>query len=121
MYNVKDALGNGKNGLHYGPRILLPFVCDILKAVIDDDIIMDFSHVSKGAYYVKHDKFTEIYFLKHENILEDVSKYETIKMVVVDDEDDMFSIDNHIKISLNPLENHKLEISKLDDDVIFIE
>ena len=121
MYTIKEALDNNKSGLYYGPRVILPFVCDILKAVIDDDIVMDFSPVSDGAYYEKQEKFTEIYFFSHENILEDVSKYETIKLVVVDEDDDMFDFNNHIKISLNPLENHKLEISKLDDDVIFIE
>jgi hypothetical protein len=121
MYSIQDALEKKIPGLFYGPRVILPFVCDILKAIIDDDIITDFSPVSKGAYYEKHDKFTEIYFFGHERILEDVSKYESIKMIVVDEEDDIFDFEKHTKICLKPFDNHKLEISKLDDDIIFIE
>jgi len=121
MYSLDKVLKENINGLYYGTRVILPFVADILKAVIDDDIIMDFSHMSEGAYYEKHEKYTEIYFFEHENILEDVSKYETIKLVVVDDDEDMFDFKNHRRISLNPIENHKLEITELDEDVIFIE
>jgi len=121
MSSLDRALEEKKQGLYYGTRVILPFVGDILKAVIDDDIITDFSPMSDGAYYEKSDKFTEIYFFEHEDILKDVSKYETIKMIVVDEEDDMFDFNHHRKISLNPVENHKLEISEIGDDVLFIE
>lgn len=121
MNSIEKALQQNKFGLFYGTRVLLPFVADILKAIINDEIIYDFSAMSDGAYYEKQEKFTEIYFFEHEDILADVSKYETIKLVVVDDEDDLFDFKNHKKISLNPIENHKLEITELGDDVIFIE
>ena len=121
MNSIEKAISENKNGLCYGSRILLPFVCDILKAIIDHDIIMDFSSLSDGAYYEKHDDFTEIYFFGHEDIIEDVSKYESIKMVVVDEDEDIFELKNHMKISLKPLDNHVLQICELDEDVIFIE
>ncbi|MCB0731640.1 MAG: hypothetical protein KDC88_11460 [Ignavibacteriae bacterium] len=121
MNSIDKALKEKKIGLYYGTRVILPFVADILKAVIDDEIITDFSPVSDGAYYEKFDDFTEIYFFDHEDILKDVSKYETIKLIVVDEEDDMFDFENHRRISLNPIEKHTLEISELNDDVIFIE
>lgn len=121
MNSIDKALSEKKNALYYGARVILPFVADVLKAVIDDDIITDFSPVSDGAYYEKHDYFTEIYFFDHEDILGDVSKYETIKLIVVDEDDDMFDFETHRRISLNPCENHKMELTKIDDDVLFIE
>jgi hypothetical protein len=121
MNSLEQALKEKKNGLYYGTRVILPFVVDILKAVIDDDLITDFSPLSQGAYYEKFENFTEIYFFDHEDILKDVSKYETIKMVVVDEEDDIFNFENHKKISLNPEENHKLAITEIDDNIVFIE
>lgn len=121
MSSIERALQEQKYGLYYGTRVILPFVCDILKAVIDDDIITDFSPVSEGAYYEKDEDYTEIYFFEHEDLLKDVSKYETIKLVVVHEDDDMFDFKAHKKISLNPLENHKLEITEIGEDVLFIE
>lgn len=121
MYSLDRALQEKKCGLYYGARVVLPFVGDILKAVIDDDLITDFSPMSEGAYYEKHEKYTEIYFFDHEDILKDVSKYETIKLIVVDDDDDLFDFNHHRKISLNPIDNHKLEIAEISDDVLFIE
>lgn len=121
MFSLERALKENKNGLFYGTRVILPFVVDILKAVIDSDIITDFSPMSEGAYYEKHEKYTEIYFFDHEDILKDVSKYETIKMIVVDEDDDMFNFSSHRRIALNPVEKHKLEISVVSDDVPFIE
>lgn len=121
MNSLENALAKNKNGLYYGSRVILPFVVDILKAIIDDKIITDFSLISEEAYYEKEEKYTEIFFLKHKNILEDVSKYETIKLIVVDEDDDIFNFSHHRKISLNPLENHQIEISEVGDDVIFID
>jgi hypothetical protein len=121
VHSLDQALKEKICGLYYGTRVILPFVGDILKAVIDDEIITDFSPMSEGAYYEKHDKYTEIYFFDHEDILKDVSKYETIKLIVVDEEDDLFNFDHHRKISLNPIENHKLELTELSEDILFIE
>ncbi|MFZ1288652.1 MAG: hypothetical protein WAR79_01075 [Melioribacteraceae bacterium] len=121
MRTINEVLEKKVNGLFYGSRVLLPFACDILKAVINDEIIYDFSSVSEGAYYEKFDEFTEIYFFDHEDILSDVSKYETIKLVVVEEGEDIFDFKNHRKISLNPSENHKLEITEIGEDIIFIE
>ena len=121
MHTIDEVLEKKINGLYYGPRVLLPFSVDILKAVIDNDLLTDFSFASDGAYYEKFDNFTEIYFFDHVHILNDVSKYETIKMIVVEDGKDLFDFKNHKRISLNPIKGHKLEISEVDDEVVFIE
>ncbi len=121
MKTIEQAISENIQGLYYGSRVILPFVVDVLKAIVDDDIVVDFSHRSKIAYYQKHQNFTEIYFFEHEDLLKDVSKYETIKLVVVEEGKNMFNFSNHKKISLNPIEHHGLEISLLDEDVLFIE
>lgn len=121
MRTLDNVLKNKVNGLFYGSRVLLPFVGDILKAVINEEIIYDFSSASEGAYYEKFDDYTEIYFFDHEDILTDVSKYEVIKLVVVEEGKDIFDFKNHRKIALNPNENHILEIFEIGNDIIFIE
>ena len=121
MKTIDQVLNEKIKGLFFGPRVILPFVADILKVVIDDDIVTDFSPLSEIAYYEKQDDFTEIYFFEHKDILKDVSKYEVIKMIVVEEGKDMFDFKNHRKIALNPLEKHQIEISELDDELIFIE
>ena len=82
---------------------------------------MDFSPISEVAYYEKSDDFTEIYFFEHQDILNDVSKYEIIKLVIVEEGNDLFDVANHRKISLNPVEHHQLEIEELPDNIVFID
>ena len=121
MNTIDKSIQAKKHGLYYGTRVLLPFVADILKAIIDKDIITDFSPISEGAYYEKFEDHTEIYFFDHEDILKDVSKYETIKLILVEEGNDIFDLSKHRRISLNPLENHLLEIEEVGEDVVFIE
>lgn len=121
MRTINDALKSEVNALHYGNRILLPFVCDVLKAGVENDIIMDFSTKHSGAQYVKHDDFTEIYFHDYKSLIEVVSKYEVIKIIVVEKGKDLFDVKNHRKITIDLLEHHKAEIKEITDDQIFIE
>lgn len=121
MSLLNNVLKEKKNGLFYGSRVILPFVADIFKAIVDDNIIVDFSPISEIAYYEKYDNFTEVYFFEHKDILKDVSKYEVIKLVLVEEGEDIFDLKNHRKISLNPVEPHKLEIEEISDELLFIE
>jgi hypothetical protein len=50
-----------------------------------------------------------------------VSKYETIKLVAVEKDKDIFNFDNHIKLYIHVGEEHKLTIEKTDEDILFIE
>ena len=85
MKPLSEILKSKKNGLYYGNRVILPFVVDILKAVIENDIITDFSQSGKGAHYFKSKLFTEIYFYDFKQLSEVISEYETIKLVVVEE------------------------------------
>lgn len=121
MKNLDDVIKNNLHGLHYGNRVLIPFVADVLKAVIENDIIVDFSSTKTGAYYKKHEDFTEIYFYNYKNLEEVISQYETIKLVIVEKGKSIFDFGTHRKIALRLQKNHKLIIEELNDDILFVE
>lgn len=121
MRTIDEVLTNKINGLYYGNRVLLPFVVDVLKAVVEDDIIMDFSSTKTAAHYSKHEDFTEIYFYDYKNLDEVVTKFESIKLVVVEKGKDIFDFSNHRKLALRLKENHKIIIEELNEDLLFIE
>ncbi len=121
MKTLNDVINNKISGLHYGNRILLPFEAEILKAVIENEIIMDFSSSDRGACYKIHDGITEIYFHDYKILSEVVSEFEKIKLVVVEKGNDIFNFANHRKIALQIEEKHKLIISELNEDTLFIE
>jgi hypothetical protein len=121
MKTIQEALKNKSCGLYYGNRAILPFNCFLLKIVIEDEIIMDFSPSSKTIYVGEVDGYTEIYFKQFKNLKEIVSKYEIIKIIAVEKDKDIFNFDNHIKLYLHVGEEHKLTIEKTEEDILFIE
>jgi hypothetical protein len=118
---IEDVFKEGTIGLHYGRRLLLPFVADVLKIVIDKNIITDFNYDQSRADYNKEDYYTEINFADYDNLKTVVSEYERIKMIVVEDGDDMFDFTKHRKIALQVCDDHKIIIEELDEDTVFIE
>lgn len=122
MKKLDEVLKNNLYGLHYGNRVLLPFQADILKAVIEHDIITDFSTKKAGANYKIFEDYTEIYFYDYENLSDVVKGFEKIKLVVVEKGQDIFDFSNHRKIALQVEEKHKLTITEINDDtLLFIE
>lgn len=121
MRTLKEVLDYNIPGLHYGNRILLPFVADILKAVVDKEIIMDFATEQAEAHYTKHPEFTELYFCNFKNLEEVVSKYENIKLIVVEKGKDLFDFSNHKRLVLHLQEKHKIKIEETNDEILFIE
>jgi len=63
----------------------------------------------------------EIYFHDYKDLAEVISKYESIKMIVVEKGKNIFNSKNHLKIALHPEAKHKLRIDELEEDQIFIE
>lgn len=121
MAGIIEAIEEKKSGFCFGNRLLLPFHGYVLKIVVDNDIIMNFSRASKEAVIGETEAFTEIYILQHENLKEVVSKYETIKLLIVEKGKDVFDKNNHIKLLLRLGEDHLLTIEKTDEDTLFIE
>lgn len=121
MKSLDEILNNNFSGMYYGNRVLLPFHFHVLKIVIENNIITDFSIRNKGAYINEYPEFTEIYFLDYPDIEENISKFENIKMVIVEKGKDIFNFNDHRKIALHPEGNHILSIKELDENTIFID
>lgn len=109
------------NGLYYGNRLILPFHCIFLKVVINKEIITDFSSASKFINIDEGSNYTNLYFHEYENIKETISQFESIKMVIVEKNKNIFDFNNHIKLAIYFDDKHKLRIEKTDDDILFIE
>ena len=121
MKSITEVLNENITGLHYGNRILLPFKAEILKIVIGTNIITDFSKKINGACIRVTDYYTEIYFCEYKNLLEELSKYEVIKLVAVQQGEDVFNFDSHIPMELVIESKHKLLIKPIPDDLLFFE
>ena len=121
MKTIKEVLNGNGSGLYYGNRVLLPFKAEILKIVIDSVIITNFSKQPHGAQVRTTDNYTEIYFCDYKNLEEDLTEYDVIKVVLVQQGDDMFNNKNHIPIELAIESKHKLSIKKIGDDILFFE
>ena len=121
MKSLSEVLKEKKSGLYFGNRVLLPFSCHIIKLNIENDLITDFSPSHKGVHVSENPDFMQIYFFDYEDLKEVVTKYEAIKMIVVEKGKDVFDTKNHITIALHPEENHRLRIEKLGENQIFIE
>ena len=121
MNSLNDVLKNGTQGLYYGNRILLPFKAEVLKIVIGSEIIVDFSKKMHGAHVRVTDYYTEIYFLDYNILKAELNKYDVIKVVVVQQGEDLFDFNNHIPLELKILNKHELSIKRIEDDIIFIE
>lgn len=121
MKKIDETLKSGSNGLYYGNRVLLPFKAIVLKAVIEKDIITDFSSTHKGAQYNITDDYTEIYFLDYKELAESISKYETIKLVVVEKGNEVFDLNNHRRLILHLSEKHIVKIEEANGEILFLE
>ena len=121
MYTLDEVIKNKMNGLYYGNRILLPFKAQLLKVIIESDIITDFSRSSKGIQLVDHEEFLDLYFLEYKGLSDSLSKFEAIKIVLVEEGKNIFDWNNHRKIALYLAEKHKVSIEETDADILFIE
>jgi len=121
MKTINEVLKEKKSGLYFGNRVLLPFSCHIIKLNIENDLITDFSPSDKGVHVSENPDFMEIYFHDYKDLGESVSKYEAIKLIVVEKGKDIFNTKNHVALTLHPEDNNQLRIEKLGENQIFIE
>jgi len=121
MKTINEVLNDKSGGLYYGNRVLLPFRAEVLKIVIDSEIITNFSKHPNGASVRVTDSYTEIYFCDYKNLEEELTEYDVIKIVLVQQGEDVFNSKNHIPIELAIESKHKLSIQKIGDDKIFFE
>ena len=121
MKTIEEILKGNKSGLYYGNRLVLPFKAHFLKVIIDNEIITDFSLSSKGIIIQEESDFTSLYFLKYKQLKDAVTHYESIKLVVVEKDKDIFDFANHKKFAVYLGEKHQAKIEETDADILFIE
>ena len=113
MKKLKEVLENKIKGMYYGNRIFLPF-----KAGMETAYALP--SPEQAEYNIK-DSFTEIYFYNYEDLSDFVTDFETIKLIVVEEGEDVFDKHNHKKLILHVKENHIIEIEEAGKDTIFID
>lgn len=121
MSTINEILKKKKDGLYYYNRVILPFNGHLLKVIIEDNILTDFSPTSKHIYVKEENGFMSLYFKEYKHLAENISKYEAIKIVIVEKDKDIFNLKNHRKLALYPGENHEVKIEATEDDILFIE
>ncbi len=121
MKTLDEVLKNKIGGLYYNNRLILPFKAHFLKIIVDTDIITDFSPNAKGVFIREKEDFTDIYFRDYKRLNEVVSKYESIKMVCVEKDKDIFDVKNHKKVAVYLGEKHQTKIEETEEDILFIE
>ncbi|OGU29571.1 MAG: hypothetical protein A2057_12840 [Ignavibacteria bacterium GWA2_35_9] len=121
MKTIDEVIKAKTTGLYYGNRLIIPFQAHFLKVVIENEIITDFSSGSKGIIVNEEDDFTNLYFLDYKDLKNSLTKYESIKFVVVEKGKDIFNLKNHKKIAVYLEEKHKARIEETDADILFIE
>lgn len=118
---IYEAISIGKKGLWLGNRVLLPFHAHFLKVIIENEITTDFSNRSKTIEIEAYESFTSIYFLSYDDLSDVVSEFEPVKIIAVENHDDVFSINSHKKIALYLKKGHEVAIEFLPDDIIILE
>ena len=121
MNSIEDVLNKNLNGLHYFNRVILPFKAHFVKVIVGSEIITDFSPSSKGIFIREKENFTDVYFHDYSDLKKVVTKYESIKMVIVEKGKDIFDFNNHVKLSLYLEEKHNIKIEECDQDILFLE
>ncbi len=121
MSKIIDALDKKLNGLHYYNRIILPFKCHFLKIMIEEDIITNFSNSSPDLEIIEHENFTDLYFKKYKDLMEELSEYENVKMILCEKDADIFDLKSHVKIILYLEDDHIVRIEKPGENQILID
>lgn len=121
MSTVKKALEEKKHGIYYNNRVILPFKCEFLKIIFEDHIFTDFSSNSPDVEIIEHENFTDIYFKKYKDIQTELSKFENIKLIISEKNDDIFDFSKHIKLLLYIENDHRIRIELPDNNHIIID
>jgi hypothetical protein len=119
--SIDEIIKTNTEGLYFGNRLILPFKAHFLKVIINDKIITDFSPAASGISVVEEDKFTNLYFNDYKFLIDEVTEFEVIKLLLVEKGKDIFKVENHKKIIVSLKEKHKAKIEAANDDILFID
>lgn len=119
-YTVQQALAENRKGYHNGQRLVLPFKCQIIKVIFDNEIFTQL--VGNDILRLYQDpNNTSIYLTNKSGIKSFISKYEVVKLVVCELEDDICDRDKRYKLVCEIQDDHVVSIHEPDEDMLFIE
>lgn len=119
--SIDEIIKTNIEGLYFGNRLILPFKAHFLKVIINDKIITDFSPVASGVLVVEEDNFTNLYFNDYKFLIDEVTEFEVIKLLLVEKGKDIFKVENHKKIMVSLKEKNKAKIEAANKDILFID
>jgi hypothetical protein len=119
-YTIKEALAQNRKGYHIGNRLILPFRCQLIKVIAEGHIITEM--VGGNDIKLQQDPHnTSIYFRHMGQLRNNFSKYEVIKLIACEWDDDLCDMSKHIKLVCGIGEKHEVTIEQPNDDMLFIE
>ena len=117
---IKEALDLNRSGFYIGQRLILPFRCQIIKIIVEGEIITEM--VGGKQIKIQQDpKNTSFYLRSIGKLANYLGSYKVIKLIVCEWEDDLCDIENHIKLICEIEDGHKVSIHEPDDDMLFLE
>ena len=117
---ISHALEQKKKGFHIGQRLILPFSCQIIKIIVDDEIYTEVVG-GKNIRINQDPQNTSIFFRIGGKLDNMVGTYKVIKMIICEWEDDLTEVSKHRKLVCEMEKDHQVIIHEPLDDMLFIE
>ena len=117
---IRQALDQNKDGFHIGHRLILPFRCQLIKLIVDGEIITEM--VGGDDIKLQQDpKNTSIYIRSISKLDNYLGSYKVIKVIACEWEADLTDLSNHVKLVCEIKDQHSVCIHEPSDDMLFIE
>lgn len=117
---IQEALKDNRDGFYIGHRLILPFKCNVIKVIIENEIYTEL--VGSDHIKISQDsQNTSLYMRSAGRLNNQVGTYNVIKLVVADLDADLTLIENHVKLICEINDKHSVAIHAPDDNILFIE
>jgi hypothetical protein len=116
---IIKIVDSDKKGFYIGNRLILPFRCNILKLVVDSHIFTEFVG-NKDVKLSQEAQNTSIYFREVGRLSEFEGAYQSIKLLIAGESDDLTDKSNHIVVICHILGKREIELESPTEDDLFI-
>ncbi len=117
---IKEALAEDKKGFHIGQRLILPFRCQLIKLIFDNEIHTEM--VGNPDIKLHQDpRNTSIYVTSRGRLSNFIGRYKYIKLIVCEWDDDLCDVTTHQKLICELHDNHEVDIAVPSEDTLFVE
>lgn len=119
-YSIKAALAEQRKGFYIGQRLVLPFKCQLIKVIFDNEIYTEM--VGNADIKLHQDpQNTSIYVTSRGRLSNYIGRYTFIKLIVCELEDDLCDRTTHRKLLCSLNDRHEVLIEEPSEDTLFIE